>query len=153
MIEKIRVKIDAGARLDAPAHHGDAGYDIYSREDKVVPAGGCGVFDTGVHIEIPRGYVGLLKSKSGLNVRHGIVGEGVIDSGYSGSICVKLYNNGDSDHCFKTGDKLIQLVILPIITPPLEIVDEIESGPRGDRGFGSTDAPSAESCFPCGRNG
>lgn len=138
MIQKIRVKLDEGARLDAPAYPGDAGYDIYSREDKVVPAGGCGVFDTGVHIEIPRGYVGLLKSKSGLNVRHGIVGEGVIDSGYSGSICVKLYNNSDSDHCFKTGDKLIQIIIVPVLTLPIETVDEIDAGERGERGFGST---------------
>lgn len=138
MIQKIRVKLDEGARIDAPAHPGDAGYDIYSREDKVIPAGGCGVFDTGVHIEIPRGFVGLLKSKSGLNVKHGIVGEGVIDSGYSGAICVKLYNFGDSEYSFKAGDKLIQIIIVPVITPQIEIASDIASGERGDRGFGST---------------
>lgn len=153
MIQKIRVKLDEGARIDPPAHEGDSGYDIYSREMKIIPPEGSGVFHTGVHIEIPRGYVGFLKSKSGLNVKHDLTGEGVIDSGYSGEIVAKLYNNGEASHLFDKGDKLIQLVILPIITPPLEIVDEIESGPRGDRGFGSTDAPSAESCFPCGRIG
>lgn len=153
MIQKIRVKLDEGARIDPPAHEGDSGYDIYSREKKIIPPEGSGVFRTGVHIEIPRGYVGFLKSKSGLNVKHDLTGEGVIDSGYSGEIVAKLYNNGEASHLFDKGDKLIQLVILPIITPPLEIVDEIESGPRGDRGFGSTDAPSDESCFPCGKKG
>lgn len=154
MIEKIRVKLDEGARIDPPTHEGDAGYDIYSREKGMVPTlGGSCEFHTGVHIEIPRGYVGFLKSKSGLNVKNSITGEGVIDSGYTGEIVVKLYNFGKHYHWINPGDKLIQLVILPIITPPLELVDEIESGTRGERGFGSTDAPSAESCFSCGRKG
>ena len=151
MIDKIRVKLDKGARIDAPAHEGDAGYDIYSREMKIIPAGKSGTFHTGVHIEIPRGYVGFLKSKSGLNVKHDLTGEGTIDSGYTGEIVVKLYNSGDAAYLFDKGDKLIQLGILPIITPPLEFVDEIEGGTRGDRGFGSTDAK--EECFPCGKKG
>lgn len=141
MIDKIRVKLDKGARIDAPAHEGDAGYDIYSREDKWVLPGIGTTFRTGVHVEIPRGYVGFLKSKSGLNVKDCITGEGVIDSGYTGEICVRLYCNGREGRdgkFFEKGDKLIQLVILPVITPPLEIVDDIEGGTRGDNGFGST---------------
>jgi dUTP pyrophosphatase len=117
---------------------GERGYDIYSRQNIIIPDFGSGVFDTGVHVEIPRGYVGFLKSKSGLNVKHSITGEGVIDSGYTGSICVKLYNDSRIPYSVKKGDKLIQLVILPIITPELCIVDSIDGGERGDRGFGST---------------
>lgn len=139
MIEKIRVKLDEGARIDPPAHLGDAGYDIYSRESKWVNSGESTLFHTGVHMEIPRGYVGLLKSKSGLNVKHNLTGEGVIDSGYVGEICVKLYNHHEyDDKLFNPGDKLIQIIIVPVITPPLEFVDDIEGGTRGEDGFGST---------------
>jgi dUTP pyrophosphatase len=138
MIDKIRVKLDEGARIDAPAHKGDAGYDIYSRELKVIYSRSGEVFHTGVHMEIPQGYVGILKSKSGLNVKYDITGEGVIDSGYTGEICVKLYNNSLSERIFKPGDKLIQILVVPVITPALEFVDDIEGGSRGDNGFGST---------------
>ena len=138
MINKIRVKLDEGARIDAPAHLGDAGYDIYSRERKVIYAKDSEVFHTGVHMEIPHGYVGLLKSKSGLNVKHCLTGEGVIDSGYTGEICVKMYNNSYEGKYFLPGDKLIQILIVPVITPTIEIVDDIEGGTRGDDGFGST---------------
>lgn len=83
----------------------------------------------------------MLKSKSGLNVNNGIVSEGVIDSGYTGSIVVKLYNHGGYDYKVKAGDKISQLVILPILTPELEPVDSVEEfgkSERGSDGFGST---------------
>jgi len=82
--------------------------------------------------------VGFIKSKSGLNVNHDIVSEGVIDVGYTGSIRVKLYNHGGYDYKVNKGDKISQLVILPILTPDLELVDELESTERGEGGFGST---------------
>ncbi len=80
----------------------------------------------------------MLKSKSGLNVNHGLVSEGVIDSGYTGSICVKLYNHGKNPYIVKPGDKISQLVIMPILTPELELVEHLEDTERGDNGFGST---------------
>lgn len=79
-----------------------------------------------------------MKSKSGLNVNHGIIGEGVIDAGYTGSIKVKLYNLSDRGYEFKRGDKIIQLVILPILTPELEQVDSLKETDRGSNGFGSS---------------
>lgn len=135
---KMKIMLDEGARIDFPAHETDAGYDIYSREEKTIRPRLNGTFRTGVHVAIPRGYVGFLKSKSGLNVKHDLTGEGVIDSGYTGEIVVKLYNNGKKNYHFNKGDKLIQLVILPIITPELEIVDSFEETERGSDGFGST---------------
>ena len=134
----MKVKLDNGARIDAPAHEGDAGFDIYAREEKTIPAHSSTTFDTGVHVAIPRGYAGFLKSKSGLNVKYDLTGEGVIDSGYTGSICVKLYNNGDTAYEVKKESKLIQLVILPVITPELEFVESLEDTERGADGFGST---------------
>ena len=81
----------------------------------------------------------MLKSKSGLNVKHGILSEGVIDAGYTGSIVAKLYNHGDSLVVFSAGDKITQLVIMPVYIPDeLEVVEEFESTERGSNGFGST---------------
>jgi dUTP pyrophosphatase len=80
----------------------------------------------------------MLKSKSGLNVKHGITSEGVIDVGYTGSIRVKLYNHSDKPCELKAGDKVSQLVVMPILTPSFELVDELDETERGDGGFGST---------------
>ena len=138
LIMKIKVKLDENAVMPTRAHELDAGYDIYSRDDAVIFPHSSGKFDTGVHIEIPAGYVGFLKSKSGLNVKSGIQSEGVIDAGYTGSICVKLYNHGSHEVYINKGQKISQLVLLPIITPELELVDSLEATERGDSGFGST---------------
>ena len=140
---KIKVKLDEGAFAPVSAHKADAGYDLRTPMDFWVYGGGHAIIDTGVHIQIPEGYVGFLKSKSGLNVKNHLTGEGVIDSGYTGSIVVKLYSNARGDDAlfrklFKRGDKIIQLVLLPIIKPDIEIVDELEDTERGDNGFGSS---------------
>lgn len=135
---KIKIKLDDGAIMPTRAHETDAGLDLYSRENKWLNMRGSAIFDTGVHVQIPAGYVGFLKSKSGLNVKHGLTSEGVIDSGYTGSIRVKLYNNSDTPYVINKGDKISQLVILPIETPLLQLVDVFESTERGDNGFGSS---------------
>ena len=80
----------------------------------------------------------MVKSKSGLNINHGVTSEGVIDSGYTGSIMVKLYNHGKNPVPIKKGQKISQLVLLPIITPDMELVDSLENTERGAGGFGST---------------
>ena len=134
----MKIVIDPGAYLPERAHDLDAGYDLRSPIRPYVPPYSSAVIDTGVHIEIPEGYVGMRKSKSGLNVKHDITSEGVIDSGYTGSICVKLYNHGQNAYEVNKGDKISQLVIMPIFTPALEIVSHLDSTERGDRGFGST---------------
>lgn len=146
---KLNVVLDEGAVMPTKAHDSDAGFDLYSREDKIIPTsqsdfapllhnGGFATFDTGVHIEIPKGYVGFLKSKSGLNVKHHLTSEGVIDSGYTGSIVVKLYNHGKSLYRVSKGDKITQLVILPIPEVELVQVDKLGDSDRGDNGFGSS---------------
>ena len=140
----LKVKLDEGAFAPESAHKADAGFDLRTPINFVVKAGGSAIVDTGVHVAIPEGYVGFLKSKSGLNVKHNLTGEGVIDAGYTGSIVVKLYNNVEWNPLdahtvrFDRGDKIIQLVLLPIIKPDIEIVDSLEDTERGDNGFGST---------------
>lgn len=141
---ELKVKLDDGALAPESAHEEDAGYDIRTPIDCYIPEHGCGTIDTGVHMAIPKGYVGFLKSKSGLNVRDYLTGEGVIDSGYTGSIVVRLYHNRHDENIapggkhFKRGDKIIQIVLLPIIKPKIKIVDELDETERGDGGFGST---------------
>lgn len=134
----MKVKLDKNAFMPTRAHETDAGLDLYSPIDVVVPSFGSYTIDTGVHIELPKHTVGFIKSKSGLNVKHGITSEGVIDEGYTGSIAVKLYNHSRADYFVHKGDKISQLVVIPILTPQLEEVDELESTERGDGGFGST---------------
>ncbi len=74
-LEQIKVKLDVGVKMPERAHTDDAGLDIFAPNSVILPAGSSATIDTGVHIEIPKGYVGLLKSKSGLNVRHSITGD------------------------------------------------------------------------------
>ena len=134
----MKIKLDIGAMMPTRAHATDAGLDLYAMETQIVPAKESAKFDTGVHIELPFGTVGMIKSKSGLNVKHGITSEGVIDVGYTGSIVVKLYNHSGYDYKVNKGDKISQLVILPIVAPDLELVDELEDTERGNNGFGSS---------------
>lgn len=134
----LRVCLDEGAYLPQRAHDTDAGLDLRTPVDAYVRAGGSTVIDTGVHIQLPPGTVGMLKSKSGLNTKDGIVSEGVIDEGYTGSITVKLYNHGTEAKQFTRGDKITQLVVLPVLYVNVEQVEELDGGDRGDNGFGST---------------
>lgn len=134
----MRIKLDEDALMPIRAFETDAGLDLLSTKTVIVNPNGSAIIDTGVHIELPMGTVGMLKSKSGLNVKYGITSEGVIDVGYTGSIKVKLYNHSREPYTVNRGDKISQLVILPIITPALEVVDELAETERGNGGFGST---------------
>ncbi len=134
----MKVTLDPGAYMPTRAHATDAGLDLYARESVTIPAGGSGVFDTGVHISLPPHTVGMLKSKSGLNVKKNLLCEGVIDEGYTGPIVAKVYNHGTDDVTIEAGMKIVQLVILPVLTPELELADALEDTDRGAEGFGST---------------
>lgn len=149
---KIKAMLDKEAICPTRAHEWDGGLDLYTPVNVVVPEStalltggkllpvdiGYATIDTGVHVEIPKGYVGLIKSKSGLMVKHGLTADGTIDSGYVGSIRVKLFNHTSTPYEFKAGEKIAQLVLLPIITPNLELVDSLEDTERGSNGFGSS---------------
>ena len=139
----MKIMLDEGAKMPTRAHPWDAGLDLYAPDGEGVysisPCGGSVTIDTGVHMEIPEGYVGFIKAKSGLNVKHGLTCTGVIDSHYTGSIAVKLYNHHPClRYDVRPGDKIAQLVILPCLLPELELVDSLEETDRGDGGFGST---------------
>lgn len=135
----MKVKLDPGAIMPTRAHETDAGLDLYSKGTKVITSWSSQVFDTGVHIAFDPGTYGKIESKSGLNVNHSVVScGGVIDEGYTGTITVKLYNLGTEPYTVHKGDKIAQLVIMPYLTPKMELVDELDETDRGDNGFGST---------------
>ena len=135
---QIRISKKGDIKTPTKAHKTDAGFDIYSPVDFTI-AGKSSVFiDTKLCMQIPEGYVGFLKSKSGLNCKYSLVNEGVIDAGYTGTIGVKLYNNGNQAYHFAKGDKLTQIVILPIPDVWLVEVDDLAETDRGTDGFGSS---------------
>lgn len=132
------VRLDEGAYLPERAYGTDGGLDLRTPMSAFIRAGGSTVIDTGVHIQLPPNTAGVLMSKSGLNIKDGIVSDGLIDQGYTGSIKVKLYNHGTEAKQFKAGDKITQLVVLPVLYVKVEQAEEIQGGDRGDGGFGST---------------
>lgn len=135
---RLRVVLDGGAFCPVRAHPDDAGLDIFSPVLAMVPGKGSTVIDSGVHVELPKGTVGLLKSRSGLMVRHGITSEGTIDEGYRGSIKVKLFNHSSVDYKIHRGDRITQLIIVPAERPDVELVDSLDPTDRGTGGIGST---------------
>lgn len=134
----MKIKLDSGAIAPTRAHDTDAGLDLYSPIEINIPSGWSRYINTGVHIQLPHGTAGLIVSKSGLNVKHGITSTGLIDEGYTGAIRLRLYNKSPEDYQIHIGDKISQLVVIPVLYEPVEIVDSIEGGERGDNGFGST---------------
>lgn len=134
----MKIVLDEGAIFPTRAHPFDAGLDLYATERKVVRSNDWESIDTGVHIQIPQGFVGLITSKSGLMTKHGITSRGTIDSGYTGSIRAVLFNHSQKDYIVEKGDKITQLVLVPCIVPPLEMVNKLDKTDRGDKGFGST---------------
>ena len=134
----MKVMLDSGAFAPTRAHKTDAGLDLRSPICIEVPAKGSAVIDTGVHVELPVGTAGFLKSKSGLNVNNDITSDGVIDVGFTGTIKVKLYNHGAKKYQVLRGDKITQLVVVECHFPDVEIVNELETTERGENGFGST---------------
>lgn len=134
----MEIILDNGAYMPSRAHKTDAGLDLRTPKAVTVPAYGSVTVDTGVHVALPHGCAGLLVSKSGLNVKHDITSTGLIDEGYTGSIVVKLYSNKGEDYALEAGDKISQLVVIPVVYEPLEQVSVFNATERGDNGFGST---------------
>ena len=135
----MKVMLDPGAYFPERAHATDAGLDLRTPADITVKARESCTIDTGVHVELPKGCFGQLFSKSVLNMKHGIVSlGGTIDEGYTGSIVVKLYNESDADYHFKSGEKIVQMVIMPYAAPELKRADCLDKTERGTSGFGSS---------------
>lgn len=134
----MKLKLDAMAIMPTRSHETDAGLDLYATRCNVIPAHGSQVFCTGVHVQLPPGTTGFVKSRSGLMFRDDITTDGTIDEGYTGDIRVKLFNHGNHEYMVQRGDKIAQLVIVEVCKPTLVEVDELDESDRGTGGFGST---------------
>ncbi len=138
---EIKIMLDKSKNAIMPtrAHHADAGLDLYSPVGVYVNPYGEAIVDTGVHIEIPFGFFGDIRSKSGLLFKENLFTDGTIDSGYTGPIKVKIINFGEDPYIFNKGDKIAQMVIQRCELPELVVVEKIATTTeRGSNGFGST---------------
>ncbi len=127
--------------LPTYANPGDAGADLKSTDEVVVPARGRALVKTGVRIALPNGFVALVHPRSGLAAKSGITvlnTPGTVDAGYRGEIMVTLFNSSDTDFEVKRGDRIAQLVIQQVEKAQFIAVSELPESERGDRGFGST---------------
>jgi dUTP pyrophosphatase len=134
---KMKVVVDVGAAIPTRAFSTDAGLDLCSTKSGWIFPKCRKVFGTGFHCAIPKNYVGMLTSKSGLMMK-GITSRGTIDSGYTGEVRAVLYNHSWKPVRIKKWQKITQLVVMPIVTPSLEFVDSLEETERANGGFGST---------------
>jgi dUTP pyrophosphatase len=139
----VRLKIhrlDDGLPLPGTAHPGDAGVDLYAREDATIAAGGGRIMmPTGIAIALPLGYAGLVVPRSGLALKHGVSlvnTPGIIDSGYRGELKVVMINTDPvADYVIARGDRVAQLLVQPVEAIEWEQVDELDDFDRGG-GFG-----------------
>jgi dUTP pyrophosphatase len=132
-------KLNPDAILPAYAHPGDAGLDLYSLEEYTLQPDERKALSTGIAIELEPDYVALVKDRSGLALKHGVhTLAGVIDAGYRGECKIVLINHGAQAYTVKKGDKIAQLLIMPVAQVKVKEVVELSDSSRGSAGFGST---------------
>lgn len=139
----IRFAVEEGATVPRRATDGAAGYDVSASESCQVIPHEIVMVPTGVHVEVPYGYVGLLVARSSLAVKHSLMmanSVGVIDSDYRGQVYVPLINVGDTFQEIVMGTRIAQLMFVPTLMRDVEVVepDKLTTTERGDGGFGST---------------
>lgn len=132
-------RLDENAVLPNFAYPGDAGLDLFSIEDITLKPDERASVRTGIALEIPEGYVGLVWDKSGISINHGIktLG-GVIDSSYRGELHVGVINLSSTTYDIKPGNKIAQLLLQKIEHLQIQEVDDLGSSERSDKGFGSS---------------
>ncbi len=134
-----------GTRFPLPSYatEGAAGLDLCACVDGpvTIPPGDAVLIPTGIAVAVPEGCVGLLAARSGMGIRHQVQlsnGVGVIDSDYRGPVRVGLHNFGQEPYTVSPGDRIAQLVIVPVQCPSLQVVEALPETARGTGGLGST---------------
>jgi dUTP pyrophosphatase len=132
---------NAGIKFIAP-RTGDAGFDIQVLENSSIEAKGFGLLKTGLHLAIPVGYVGLVRDRSSVALRGGVVSAGVIDASYRGEVKIAMHNMSNEPLEFKAGDKIAQILIIEHLkgedSAEVNSIEELGDTARGAGGFGST---------------
>ncbi len=136
LIEILRVSSEA--KLPTRAHPDDAGLDLYNLEDVLLESGHGKVVKTGIALAIPAGHVGMVADRSSLAKKGIKSAGGVIDAGYRGEVHIVLWNLSREAVQLKSGERIAQLLILPIATPAVKEVQSLDETQRGKNGFGST---------------
>ena len=134
--------LDKDAHQPRFAYEGDAGMDLALSHDLTVPVGGHRIGDTGVHVAIPEGHVGMLFVRSSTGIKKHLVlsnGTGIVDSGYRGPIKISLHNTGDTKQHIAAGDYIAQLVVTPTHNHDICEVPALQHTQRGTNGIGSSD--------------
>lgn len=135
-------RLHPGAVVPTRAHPGDAGLDLVAVEEHRIEPGARAAVATGLAVAIPPGYAGLVLPRSGLARRHGVTltnSPGLIDAGYRGEVTVLLVNLGHERHTVRPGDRIAQLVLVPVsLAAAIEVEELPSSDGRGEGGFGST---------------
>lgn len=139
---KLKVKrINDNAIMPKYIHPTDSGMDIFSVEDKIINPSETVLIKTGLKIELPPNTEAQIRPKSGIALKNSVTvlnTPGTVDEGYTGEICIILINHGKEPYRVKNGEKIAQMVIMPVIRVELEEVYEIQDTSRGEGGFGST---------------
>lgn len=136
----VQVKIlHSNGQKPTKANFHDAGFDLYSNIDTIIPPKQRKTVSTGIALQMPEHFAGLIWPRSGLSVKQGIdVLAGVVDSGYRGEIMVCLYNTSDEDVIIHTGDRIAQIIFQEVPRVIMEVHESLGSSQRGDNGFGSS---------------
>lgn len=143
MIEVKVKKLDENAKIPTRGSLNSAGYDLYAclKEDVEIRPGNTVKIKTGIAIELPTSYVGLIFARSGLSIEKNLAPAnkvGVCDSDYRGEYIVALRNGGDISYFVKNGDRIAQLVVVPVLSLKFKEVESLSETKRGENGFGST---------------
>lgn len=124
----------------APTRGSDeaAGYDLYSYESETVVPKQIKLIDTGISIRVPEGTYGRIAPRSSVSKKGILINAGVIDRDYRGPVKVMVHNLSNNDYVINKNDRIAQLILEQIKTPPVELVEELDDTERGEGGFGST---------------
>lgn len=139
---QVKIKLlDARASLPTRGSKDAAGADLRTLDSLYIPAGQTVQAHTGIAVEIPSGYAGLIYARSGMALKKGIAPAnkvGVVDSDYRGEIMVSLHNHSSEDVSIEAGERIAQMVITPVLMPEFVVSDHLDDTARGAGGFGST---------------
>jgi len=139
---KIQVqRLDPAIPLPRYAHPGDGGVDLHAAESARLVPGDRSLIRVGIAVAIPEGYAGLVTPRSGLAWDHGVTvlnGPGLVDAGYRGELKVTLVNLGDEPYSVERCERIAQLVVVPVATLELVVVEGLPPSSRGEGGYGST---------------
>ncbi len=131
-------KLEADAIIPSYAHPGDIGMDLYSREEFIIEPNTSHLFDIGVAMEFEEGYGAIVMDKGSVSKQGVHTMGGVFDAGYRGTYLIHLFNHGTAPFVVSKGQKIAQIVVLPVQIPTLTEVDELSESARGEGAFGST---------------